>query len=590
MSDYSDELINNYNCPDCNEAKLQSDKNARKINEVIDQVNALIQVNNETVDFIEDKANEKVEEIAEIKVNEVLGDLRTEVDNNTKELLYTDNIKQNEIMSKWHRLIKEAKEGIRDDVVYICVGDSTRESNGQHIFKSIQNILEPCNVKCYLHAQSGLKAEHWSETNLVQSGYIKVSNLWGANPYTWDIIPNDGSTTMIDICLGINDMTGNNTETDVYNYIKTGIDKIKSVKPNVLINITSCNRLNSNDKSNKLNNVYKKLIADNNYSFIDVLNNVFQTWYDIEGMISDGTHPNYDGQLKMANYIISKLIPMEIAYGDRNILPINFPITFEENSNADIIKNSVDFVIARSNASIIYLGRFTDGSFYFFEGKNQSISGKFNISSQNRALLTVYGNGIYRIYNQSPPSTGGVWNTTMEFLFKVKDFELLNTLPNGVIVKLNASTLQSKIKFEPIQNQLKETATITRLKGKLDTNDSNYNDIKECGFTCEIIQTGGTSITDFWIRKTSGKWYIMKDQNGNGVIEFKATEGIQKLENVSWSSETLKAKVNILNPSVLDEWNDTSVRYIHIVNAKVNEFSKPINIKDFIIKQSLGLI
>ena len=60
MSDYTDELINNYNCPDCNEAKLQSDKNARKINEVIDQVNALIQVNNETVDFIEEKATEKV--------------------------------------------------------------------------------------------------------------------------------------------------------------------------------------------------------------------------------------------------------------------------------------------------------------------------------------------------------------------------------------------------------------------------------------------------------------------------------------------------------------------------------------------------
>ena len=47
-----------YNCPDCDEMKLQSDKNARKINEVIEQVNALIQVNNETVDFIEEKTYE----------------------------------------------------------------------------------------------------------------------------------------------------------------------------------------------------------------------------------------------------------------------------------------------------------------------------------------------------------------------------------------------------------------------------------------------------------------------------------------------------------------------------------------------------
>ena len=75
----------NYNCPDCNEAKLQSDKNARKINEVIDQVNELIQVNNVTVDFIEDKANEKVTEIAEVKVpemiSEALYDVNTEIDN-----------------------------------------------------------------------------------------------------------------------------------------------------------------------------------------------------------------------------------------------------------------------------------------------------------------------------------------------------------------------------------------------------------------------------------------------------------------------------------------------------------------------------
>ena len=81
MSNYTDELINNYNCPDCNDAKLQSDKNARKINEVIDQVNALIQVNNETVDFIEEKANEVVEEVAEIKVNEKIEEITTEIDN-----------------------------------------------------------------------------------------------------------------------------------------------------------------------------------------------------------------------------------------------------------------------------------------------------------------------------------------------------------------------------------------------------------------------------------------------------------------------------------------------------------------------------
>ena len=74
-NDYVNDYMNSYNCPDCNEAKLQSDKNARKINEVIDQVNALIQVNNETVNFIEEKVNEVIEELLEIKLNEFLDEI-----------------------------------------------------------------------------------------------------------------------------------------------------------------------------------------------------------------------------------------------------------------------------------------------------------------------------------------------------------------------------------------------------------------------------------------------------------------------------------------------------------------------------------
>ena len=99
-----------YNCPDCNEGKLQSDKNARKINEVIDQVNALIQVNNETVDFIEVKANELVPPVVEREVNNVMGDILTEIDNKAnkndelpvKELYSSYCFERKKINSVWH--------------------------------------------------------------------------------------------------------------------------------------------------------------------------------------------------------------------------------------------------------------------------------------------------------------------------------------------------------------------------------------------------------------------------------------------------------------------------------------------------------
>ena len=79
----------NYNCPDCNEAKLQSDKNARKINEVIDQVNALTQVNNQIVDYIEDRVNEVVPPVVNREVDIVIGDIITkteEIDNEVNEI------------------------------------------------------------------------------------------------------------------------------------------------------------------------------------------------------------------------------------------------------------------------------------------------------------------------------------------------------------------------------------------------------------------------------------------------------------------------------------------------------------------------
>ena len=65
-----------YNCPDCNKAKLQSDKNARKINEVIDQVNQIIDNDIATTEYLLEKADEIVGEKAKVKVNEELGDIK----------------------------------------------------------------------------------------------------------------------------------------------------------------------------------------------------------------------------------------------------------------------------------------------------------------------------------------------------------------------------------------------------------------------------------------------------------------------------------------------------------------------------------
>ena len=135
-----------YKCPDCNEAKLQTDKNARKINEVIEQVNALIQVNNETVDYIEEKANNIVEEIAGREVNELLGDLNSRIDNNDNKINVLSNLGvivstseeltqaiKNKVPKIW---LNQFSEYVIDEPLTI---DSEIEGNNQRIL--VKNTL-----------------------------------------------------------------------------------------------------------------------------------------------------------------------------------------------------------------------------------------------------------------------------------------------------------------------------------------------------------------------------------------------------------------------------------------------------------------
>lgn len=84
----------NYNCPDCEEAKLQSDKNTRKINEVIDQVNELTSLYKDTENLIQQKAEEKVEQVANVKVpelvNNVLGEVNTELEHANEKIIHVN--------------------------------------------------------------------------------------------------------------------------------------------------------------------------------------------------------------------------------------------------------------------------------------------------------------------------------------------------------------------------------------------------------------------------------------------------------------------------------------------------------------------
>ena len=71
-----------YNCPDCNEAKLQSDKNARKINEIIGQVNQIVDNDIATTEYLLKKADEIVGDATDKHLDNINSKLNNKADKN----------------------------------------------------------------------------------------------------------------------------------------------------------------------------------------------------------------------------------------------------------------------------------------------------------------------------------------------------------------------------------------------------------------------------------------------------------------------------------------------------------------------------
>ena len=256
----------------------------------------------------------------DVVINEALDTKYHEMDNRlTTQLAQTashvDTTFKNSISDKIRKVVSDTASGTANGV-FIEVGDSTRAINGAHIFSYLSNELSKYNVRTHLVARSGLKTEHWSKyTPNMQPGFPTVDDVI-------TLIPGDGTNTIVDICLGIND--GSKTQEQMQLYLQTGINAILSAKPNVLINLTSPNRYSDAKVVNKLINIYKNLSDTGKYGYINVLENVFKTWNsDVqETYFVDATHPNVLGQSRMADYIIPKFLPNYKTTGLQNDLKV----------------------------------------------------------------------------------------------------------------------------------------------------------------------------------------------------------------------------------------------------------------------------
>ena len=434
------------------------------------------------------------------------------------------------------------------DVTMVIVGDSIRASNGQGVYKTIKKRMRELGVNVKLSAQSGLKAEHWSKTNVHQTNFITVDD-------TIALIPGDGTNCIVDISLGLNDQTA--TSEQLKTYIINGINKILNAKPNCLINVTSVHFLPNEMHSltnKKIEETYEELRKTNKYGFIDMQKNVFNNIDTDEiYMLSSGNiHPNIDGQELIADVYLKHFISEKIK--DKKKV-----IQYQGYSNNGYIRGELK--LSLGSLSGLYVEISSDGNtvqlFQNSETAN-AITSAYNINDDNYITLEQAS-----------------W-VSSSLKFECRLYIDLNKIDElkGTRVKINNYNVTEFTKWINEENLLKKNIT------------NNNNILIYKGFavnskyTCQVEINGNNDINTLYLRKTGTNYAFYESSTGGSSISpnLLLKEGKNEFTNSSWSTKKFSGLFYVPN---IDEINNmTDGEYIEFKNFNVNEFSQEKSLEE----------
>lgn len=495
-------------------------------------------------------------------------------------------------LAKAHQLFIESYNNMKK-VQYFMVGDSIRNSNGNWIFKVVSEKLSSFGVESYRIGKTGLALERWC-------GLLNDNN----DPKVTDMIPlieGDGSNTIVDISLGLNDPSSDYNR--ISEMLMVAINKIKETKPNVTFILTSPHKHGDEvqQKAHRYNLKmgYEKTINDNNgkIGYINVHDNVFPIYNNTIALqyTTDKWHPNEIGQRKIAEFIVSKLIPnyfskgVVLYKGGINPYDFNYSKVKESGVSCEIRVRS------GKTPTKIYLKYYKpNNSWYLSYNASQTLN---NISGvvDMRNDLQVMTN-----LNVSVESI----DTNLDIILSIKDVTVLNEfaktctnttsieLVNCVVIDFT-KPINSNILFKELNDTSVKNYKYRYLKGEIKTDDSNYNLVNATGFKINLYQTKG-SIPRLWIRylTSTGKWYLAGGDNANNIIAiFDINTGYQEVKNVDGASITISSQVTQVEFTAQIKISDNTQlkgistdTKIEVLNYVVPELTKELTIEEHLEK------
>lgn len=194
------------------------------------------------------------------------------------------------------------------DVTYICFGDSTRAEfpfENHFVFENIKSALTAYNVSSINKSIRGQSARKASNSSSPETNWSDLK----------EIIPADGENTIINISLGIND--DDSTKQELKDYLEKIITSIRESKPKTHFILTVPSRTLHSllFTPQRFISIYKGLSKELKIPYINVpeeampLDENYKLDKDFWFRPSDDTHLTKEGQDKISDLILSKILP-----------------------------------------------------------------------------------------------------------------------------------------------------------------------------------------------------------------------------------------------------------------------------------------
>jgi lysophospholipase L1-like esterase len=200
--------------------------------------------------------------------------------------------------------LQAVRESILTATTYVVSGDSTRDNSYNEMISYYSRMLGKAGISVVDNAASGLRGEDWANN----TGSATANQAIAA-------IPGDGTGTVWEFSLGINDTSSEGSETpqQQLDKVQPGIDAVLAAKPNVSLFFVQPVPVASTARNASMIAFYDLLAAHYEQHLV-LLQEPMAAVYD--GMddpaarvfYEDGTHPNAAGSIRAVNFILSEVL------------------------------------------------------------------------------------------------------------------------------------------------------------------------------------------------------------------------------------------------------------------------------------------